>query len=350
MGSALNSLLSTLFPLLSFLYSLLSSLFSLFFFLKASLFCLLSPRSLSISQAAVRNTCVQRSNMCPCFRQAQRFKVLREARAVTSFKTIGGAIALSRTSHFCSQDLGGATFCKTTVDVSFPSRTVKCLEHTQTSWFRVSFRGNLWKSEEIIAERVVQTNYDFAALPAGPPNLRNGEAHTSAHFRPLSAHFPHGRGAHAHARARPCPRTSAHFRTLSAHFPHDRGGDRPISAHFRTLPRTFRTLSAHRKAQGGVSAHFRTLPHASAHFPRMLVRKDGGCRPAWMEWRGLKTFSALLCLFRPSDLHSMPFVAIVQSMLANSSAGACLISCCHVHATNTLGKLQVEEDVHVLDL
>ena len=46
----------------------------------------------------------------------------------------------------------------------------------------------------------------------------------------------------------------------------------------------------------------------------------------------------------------MPFVAIVQSMLANSSAGACLISCCHVHAANTLGKLQVEEDVHVLDL
>ena len=292
MGSALNSLLCTLFPLLSFLYSLLSSLFSLFFFLKASLFCLLSPRSLSISQAAVRNTCVQRSNMCPCFRQAQRFKVLREARAVTSFKTIGGAIALSRPSHFCSQDLGGATFCKTTVDVSFPSRTVKCLEHTQTSWFRMSFRGNLWKSEEIIAERVVQTNYDFAALPAGPPNLRNGEANTSAHFRPLSAHFPHGRGAHAHARTLP---------HTSARFPHTFRTTGGVPGPFPHTSAHFRTLSAHRKAQGGVSAHFRTLPHASAHFPRMLVRKDGGCRPAWMECRGLKTFSALLCLFRPSD-------------------------------------------------
>ena len=270
MGSALNSLLSTLFPLLSFLYSLLSSLFSLFFFLKASLFCLLSPRSLSISQAAVRNTCVQRSNMCPCFRQAQRFKVLREARAVTSFKTIGGAIALSRTSHFCSQDLGGATFCKTTVDVSFPSRTVKCLEHTQTSWFRMSFRGNLWKSEEIIAERVVQTNYDFAALPAGPPNLRNGEAHTSAHFRPLSAHFPHGRGAHAHART--LPHTSARFphtfRTTggvtgpfphtSAHFPHTFRTPQGARRRVRALPHTsarFRTLSAHVGSQGwGVSS------------------------------------------------------------------------------------------------
>ena len=246
MGSALNSLLSTLFPLLSFLYSLLSSLFSLFFFLKASLFCLLSPRSLSISQAAVRNTCVQRSNMCPCFRQAQRFKVLREARAITSFKTIGGAIALSRTSHFCSQDLGGATFCKTTVDVSFPSRTVKCLEHTQTSWFRMSFRGNLWKSEEIIAERVVQTNYDFAALPAGPPNLR-----TLPH---TSAHFPHT--FRTAGERTPMP---AHFRTLSAHFPHDRGGDRPIphtSAHF---PHTFRTPQ-------GARRRVRALPHTSARF------------------------------------------------------------------------------------
>ena len=179
-GCGLRSQLSTLYSLPSSLVSVFSSVFSLLSFLLSQSFSLLSSlSSLSLHfcgyfilscQAVVRNTCVQRSNMCRCFRQAQRFKVLREARAVTSFKTIGGAIAFSRrTSRFCSQDLGGATFCKTTVDISFPSRTVKCLEHTQTSWFRVSFRGNLWKSDKIIAERVVQTNYDFAALPAGPP-------------------------------------------------------------------------------------------------------------------------------------------------------------------------------------